>query len=298
MNRLLSRREKDGLSHRRQKSRDKSSHKSEKGQPDEQKVLHSEAPYFLPSLILVSKSVSHQSLFSLSAAFSNPQGKARPSIQLSTLSPTIITRTKSDLCLQIRPLSSTDNVVITLFKYDPQRKLEKEQEAKVGSVRELSRLVAHWLQIQLMKERLASLGYINVGDQQLQYGLFSRHAGGNVDKAMELVVLFQESVEGVIKPYNPAVDMKGAINNKGVTCWLDSLLFAMFARLPSFEPILCTIYDDEPRRRLSTLIRLWVNMLRSGMLINTDVVCGYKLLSPVLDDSPCSSSISRRRIIL
>lgn len=87
-----------------------------------------------------------------------------------------------------------------------------------------------------------------------------------------MVVLFQESVEGVIKPYNPSVHMEGAENREGVTCYLDALLFSMFARLGSFEPILYTIFDDEPRRRLSTLIRLWVNMLRTGKLIQTDVV--------------------------
>lgn len=63
----------------------------------------------------------------------------------------------------------------------------------------------------------------------------------------------------------------GAINRENVTCYLDSLLFAMFARLGSFEPMLYTTFDDEPRRRLSTLIRLWVNMLRSGKLIQTDI---------------------------
>lgn len=124
-----------------------------------------------------------------------------------------------------------------------------------------------------MRERLSKDGYSNIGDQQLQYGLFSRHADGDVDKAVELVKLFQESVEGVVKKCDPTVEMQGAVNNQSVTCWLDSLLFAMFARLPSFEPILYTIYDDEPRRRLSTLLRLWVNMLRTGILIQTDVVC-------------------------
>lgn len=148
-----------------------------------------------------------------------------------------------------------------------------------------------------MKERLASAGYTDIGDHQLQYGLFSKHADGDIDKAMELIILYQESVEGVIKPYNPAVDMKGAVNNGGVTCWLDSLLFAMFARLPSFEPILYTIYDDEPRRRLSTLIRLWVNMLRSGMLIQTDVVCSRsfhfeQLVDLILRHACCKKRLS------
>jgi hypothetical protein len=93
-----------------------------------------------------------------------------------------------------------------------------------------------------------------------------------VDKAFEMVVLFQESVEGIIKPYDPSIHMLGAENRENVTCYLDALLFAMFARLGSFEPILYKNFDDEPLRRLSTLIRLWVNMLRTGKLIQTDVV--------------------------
>ena len=88
-----------------------------------------------------------------------------------------------------------------------------------------------------------------------------------------MLVLFQRSVEGEIEKYNPAVNMLGSENRGGVTCYIDALLFSMFARLESFEPILYPILDDEPRRRLSTLIRLWVNMLRTGKLIQTDIVC-------------------------
>jgi hypothetical protein len=85
-------------------------------------------------------------------------------------------------------------------------------------------------------------------------------------------VLFQESVDGIVKPYDPSIQLLGAENRDGVTCYLDALLFSMFARLGSFEPILYTTFDDEPRRRLSTLIRVWVNMLRTGKLIQTDLV--------------------------
>jgi hypothetical protein len=112
---------------------------------------------------------------------------------------------------------------------------------------------------------------MDIDDGQISYAL-SKQADGDVDQALEMVLLFQESVEGVIKPYNAGVHMRGAENRQGVTCYLDSLLFAMFARLGSFEPILYTQFNDEPRRRLSTLIRLWVNMLRSGKLIQTDIV--------------------------
>lgn len=128
------------------------------------------------------------------------------------------------------------------------------------------------IKIQTIKKRLAEQGRAEVEDEQITYALNSGYAAGDVNKALELVIIFRESVEGVVRPYDPKVKMQGAVNHGGVTCYLDSLLFAMFARLPSFEPLLHSVWEDEPRRRLSTLIRLWVNMLRSGMLIETAIV--------------------------
>lgn len=145
--------------------------------------------------------------------------------------------------------------ISSLFKADPQKKQEQEQNNKISTI----------------KQRLQSVGYSSIEDEQIHYALGSKYANGDPDKAFDMVVLFQESVEGVVKPYNPAVHMLGAENRESVTCYLDTLLFSMFARLSSFEPLLYTSFDDEPRRRLSTLIRLWVNMLRTGKLIQTDV---------------------------
>ncbi|KAK9486856.1 ubiquitin carboxyl-terminal hydrolase-domain-containing protein [Lipomyces starkeyi] len=71
--------------------------------------------------------------------------------------------------------------------------------------------------------------------------------------------------------------MLGAENLNNVTCYLDALLFAMYARLESFEPILYKVYDDGPLRRLSTLIRMWVNMLRAGKLITSDIMAQLRI---------------------
>ena len=81
-----------------------------------------------------------------------------------------------------------------------------------------------------------------------------------------------DSEEGVVLPYNPNIKLLGAVNRDSVTCWLDSLLFALFARLGSFEAMLYQKFDDEPRKRLVVLLRLWVNVLRAGKLITTDIV--------------------------
>ena len=77
---------------------------------------------------------------------------------------------------------------------------------------------------------------------------------------------------GKIVRYDSNVKMAGAENRGAVTCYLDSLLFAMFARFDAFERMLKRDFDDESRRKLATVLRLWVNLLRSGELIHTDTV--------------------------
>lgn len=66
--------------------------------------------------------------------------------------------------------------------------------------------------------------------------------------------------------------MLGAENRGNVTCYLDALLFAMFAKLDAYECMLKNDSSDENQRKLAALLRLWVNMLRSGKLIHSDTV--------------------------
>lgn len=124
----------------------------------------------------------------------------------------------------------------------------------------------------MLRQRLRDANVTSLDDSQVEYVLQSKYADGDENKAFELLLIVKDSMDGIVRPYDPNVHMLGAENRGNVTCWLDSLLFAMFARLGSFEPILYTKFDDEPRRQLATLIRLWVNMLRTGKLIQTDLV--------------------------
>lgn len=112
----------------------------------------------------------------------------------------------------------------------------------------------------------------DISQDYLRFILTSNYAAGDVEKAMELLVLHQKSISGSIVSYNPNVNMLGAENRGNVTCYLDALLFAMFAKLEAFECMLRNDLTNEPQRNLAALIRLWVNMLRSGKLIHTDVV--------------------------
>lgn len=100
----------------------------------------------------------------------------------------------------------------------------------------------------------------------------SKYAGGDEDKAFELLRTLEDSIAGILYEYNPSTKLLGAENRCNVTCYLDAVLFAMFARLDSFEGILYKSFEDLPRQKLVTILRLWVNLLRSGKLITTDIV--------------------------
>ncbi|PWY70235.1 ubiquitin C-terminal hydrolase family protein [Aspergillus heteromorphus CBS 117.55] len=125
--------------------------------------------------------------------------------------------------------------------------------------------------IKILDQRVAQLGIAGLKEEHFGYALQSEYAKGDVDKAFELLMILEDSIEGIIRGYTPTTKLLGAVNREGVTCYLDALLFAMFARLDCFEAILYQSFNDEPRRKLSILLRLWVNMLRSGRLITTDL---------------------------
>lgn len=117
------------------------------------------------------------------------------------------------------------------------------------------------------------MGITGLKREHYEYALRADYASGDVSKAFEIVLLFEDAVEGIIREYPAGTKLLGAVNRNGVTCYLDSLLFAMFARLDCFEAILYKSFNDEARTKLVITLRLWVNLLRSGKLISTDVVC-------------------------
>lgn len=137
----------------------------------------------------------------------------------------------------------------------------------------------------MLLSRLHGAGITKMKEQQAQYAL-AWHPD-DLDKAYDVLVLANESIEGELKDYNPEVSMLGAVNRNMVTCFLDALLFAMFARLDSFEAMLYDNFDDEPRKKLAGVLRLWVNLLRTGQLIRVELVSFDGL-------TPRTSSPSRR----
>jgi hypothetical protein len=123
----------------------------------------------------------------------------------------------------------------------------------------------------MLLSRLQGVGITSMGKEQAEHAL--AWYPDNIDQAYDVLVLANESIEGELKDYDPHVTMLGAINRNMVTCYLDALLFAMFARLDAFEAMLFDNFDDEPRKKLAAILRLWVNLLRTGRLIKVELVC-------------------------
>lgn len=155
--------------------------------------------------------------------------------------------------------SRGSDILSSIFKPNSKQHSKEDEEKEAESAK--------------VDEILARLPEENIHDvdrEAVLTALASQLADGNVEAAIEFIRLQRMSFAGVITPYNPKVNMLGAENRGNVTCYLDALLFAMFAKMPAFE---CMLKNDHkgPAERLAALIRLWVNLLRHGKLIHTDI---------------------------
>ncbi|KAM7217908.1 ubiquitin carboxyl-terminal hydrolase 14 [Rhypophila decipiens] len=174
---------------------------------------------------------------------------------------------------RIRPL--TNDVWLSFFRPDSAKQAIREEEEKEKEA----------AKVEAITKKLEELKYNDVSEELVRYALNSTFANGNIDRAVEILQIQQKAFGGILEPYNPNVQMLGAENRGNVTCYLDALLFAMFAKLSAFECMLKNDQTDESQRTLAGLIRLWVNMLRTGKLIHTDMTqriqetlaaCGWK----------------------
>ncbi|KAF2841591.1 cysteine proteinase [Patellaria atrata CBS 101060] len=155
-----------------------------------------------------------------------------------------------------KPRNVSTDLYDIFIPEEVKKKTDKEEEKKIKAA----------------NARLTALGITHFKDEHIAYALRFNGTQGKSTGAVDLLILFQDSVEGIIREYDPKVILLGAENRGNVTCYLDALLFAMFARLDSFEAILFDNFPDEPRKRLAALLRLWVNLERTGRLIPVDIV--------------------------
>ncbi|KAL9577306.1 MAG: hypothetical protein Q9203_007515 [Teloschistes exilis] len=223
------------------------------------------------SLDIVRVHVHSSSLSSLSSAFPAINTKVSPRLQATVGNVESSTANSCDgWLLQPKQTSGLPNGNLS---EDDDRVAEGNTNKKVDAISQLSKLLVH-------------AGITSYNDSDVSFALHSHYANGDPRKAFELMRLLKEAEAGLIRPYDPHVEMLGAVNREGTTCYLDSLLFAMFTRTKVFEAMLYSpTLDNEEKQRLATLLRLWVSQLRTGKLITTDLTmliqqaiaeCGWK----------------------
>ncbi|KAL8707148.1 MAG: hypothetical protein Q9225_007814 [Loekoesia sp. 1 TL-2023] len=221
--------------------------------PSESTSSASSYPNTSWSLIASRTHTRSSSLSSLSNAFTTSSPKRSPRLQATQGTIEASTANSShDWLLQPK---QTSGFLHGSFPDEEVKPLEKDDDKK----------------IKLISQRLASVGITKYKDADISYALHAPYAEGDPEKAFSLMMLLKESEEGIIRPYKPNIIMLGAVNRESTTCYLDSLLFAMFARLACFEAMLYKTFDDDKKQRLATLLRLWINTLRLGKLITTDI---------------------------
>ncbi|KAI9794708.1 MAG: hypothetical protein M1835_006444, partial [Candelina submexicana] len=197
---------------------------------------------------------SSSSLSSLSNAFSvHKRSKSSPHLH-ATHGLVVATTANWGVDFLLQPLLVSGDLY-GLFVAEGKKKPDKDEEKKIKA----------------LIQRLSRHGITSLKEPQIEYALRAKYSDGDPQRAFDLLVLLEDSIEGIVRSYDPTLKLLGAENRGKVTCYLDALLFAMFARLGSFEGILYSAPQDEQRKRLVMLLRLWVNMLRTGKLITTDI---------------------------
>ncbi|KAK2595784.1 hypothetical protein QQS21_006547 [Conoideocrella luteorostrata] len=155
---------------------------------------------------------------------------------------------------------------------------DEENEADQTKIEEVQRLLEKRDVPNISVFHIKDILLLNIGD-------------GDPEQTADFIIMERKAQSGIIVPYNSSVHMVGAENRDNVTCYLDSLLFAMFAKLDAFEKMLKSDFPvGDLRLKLVKLLRIWVNLLRSGKLIRTDLT---KFLQDTL--SECGWSEANRR---
>lgn len=133
--------------------------------------------------------------------------------------------------------------------------------------------------VQALKKYFETLKLEVPSTHQVIAVLRSPFTQGDLIKSFHLIRFFQLGGQGLFltntgyDKFKRQITYVGAENWESVMCYFDALLFAMFAKLESFEPMLFT----PPRAenilvdQLASLMRVYVSMMRSGNLITTDI---------------------------
>ena len=100
-----------------------------------------------------------------------------------------------------RNTSKTRLDVHNLFTIEEKpKRLSKEEEKKAQDI----------------TQTLSQLGILDVPQQRIEYALRSKAVHGDVKEALRLLMLYEDSVAGVLRPFDLSVKMLGAENREKV----------------------------------------------------------------------------------
>ncbi|KAJ2525077.1 hypothetical protein GGI11_000349 [Coemansia sp. RSA 2049] len=95
----------------------------------------------------------------------------------------------------------------------------------------------------------------------------------NVDAALRQLHIVLCTHDGVLYNIDPRIQMCGAVNSGGTSCYIDSLLMALFGAQSSFDALLYVRdLGSESANKLLAITRLYVNFMRAGELIDVWLV--------------------------
>lgn len=141
----------------------------------------------------------------------------------------------------------------------------------------------HSLAVITLRQYFEQLGLPVPGFTEICAILKLPFVDGDVIRAFHYIRHFQLAGEGYFLTNSPVdklgrqIIYQGAENWENVMCYLDALLFAMFANMESFEPILfisnqhSSHQDNKLVNQLSGLLRVYTTLMRLGNLITTDL---------------------------
>ncbi|KAJ2889650.1 hypothetical protein IWW38_004583, partial [Coemansia aciculifera] len=94
------------------------------------------------------------------------------------------------------------------------------------------------------------------------------------DAAFRRIQILYLTRDGVLYDIDPRVQLCGAVNSGGTTCYIDSLLVALFGAHNSSDGLLYMRGDlsGEASNQLQAVCRLIVNYLRTGELVDASLI--------------------------
>ncbi|KAJ1959388.1 hypothetical protein GGI12_004364, partial [Dipsacomyces acuminosporus] len=98
-------------------------------------------------------------------------------------------------------------------------------------------------------------------------------SGWSIESAARRIQLILSTRDGIVYDINPRTQLCGAVNSHSTTCYIDSLLMALFGAQNSSDGLLyMRDLGSERANELQAMCRLLVNFIRAGELIDASLI--------------------------